>query len=1538
MFINKINGLQNQVFKGYQHKVNDVGEKVYEFNFPYDYTTEDCYVEFFKVKRNDRSYGGYDVISDKCIAREKLSPNGTQINIQHKTLLDPEEAFAYRIVKESKINGAKEYIADTGLKVFKDHQKNIYAFDHDAVGDRKYEYTIVPRKGTSTMVHGSGLAVYPDALPGFKLKGFEDKNVGELAPFDEKLQKEYSEIIRTFSNKYGGSIAGLMAVINYMNEVGHTTLFSNPFGNGDDISSHHYWNKNNFRISRDMGSVNDFRTLAKMLYQNNKRLLYDYTFTGEGLEGINFQYAMRWKGKETDAQNMFRMNDDVSYGVIPKNHENLRFKVINPLEIYEQTPDGKLIIKENPNYNPNKETYFQIYDNSQVTEEQKRDLTKRIRKYENIETKDELAINSHDDTIIPFAFEIDPKSHSRRLHLIKELIEKDGQKIDLDSAEGTKIIAQYNNLRLSPKIETGTVNFDANTDLIKKRHDVSAFDEKNLLAIPNEKERDAKRENMKVAVNQVTDMDVQTIKYWMNLYKESQTMYTAKTLGKTDSVEGIDELIKKGLLPERARLSANAVKNIKNYEYIAPARGIEEKDTITVKNLMSLPLESLELAENTLGVLARPYFTNRARTDEQIGLTRFELMEMENPHLTKEYADTYLKINELFINEIKDFADEVIKTVNENSAEKLLNENDEYTEYGEFVMEIIGKDIARYAFLKAIAGNNLETKIRKDGFIEYNTQKLEENTSLKGLKIKANSPKEEAALLEGVIANGIRNLTRDDIKYVATSISKVIEGTNTLSFQLAEAMVAKSGLGMGGRLDAAKDVMDNDSVREGANSMDDSVDKINWYYNHIMKAVKSVDSSVPVIAEFTDIALLYQSIYNEKSQVYGTELYNAKGKYINAADCMAKMFNESGITSEAAYSYFFTDLVKVFAYEFEAGKDTANSWAIKHKISELLRTRNIDYIRNLYTFLSNHDKPRIVHGLALEQPLFYTNFNIEYDKNGVDINRKHRETAAMILSGASNLEELPIEARLNLDNPDYFQRVSTEGIAMAKFIKHSIDKNIGAIATEEQIKQLHLALKDLANGVYLGKGEIDELQDISIESLSSLKSAFEEIIKLAEEKHALKLTEKEKEDFIKETIKLANKESFVSQFVMHGDFEGNSSDKNTALNNRMLAQSILDKDLNISASGKAKAENNPNGYENISLYTTNLIGLLRTAMVNTEKGQDKVVQSNMLAAMKDFLEKYDKKTVEASKNRKLFVNDRQALKANSFAAKDIKRAIEMTIKQIEFKTGKEFENKELIIESLYIPAITPAVKKMEILTSFLAALLGMPFINFGDEFGLTGGERKSRNLDLQNRNAIPLHLLNEHSRLGHFTRETINNTNKAIGLRKNHNADALNDGTPYELKAASGEDTGFPAYLTQKSNGDANIVVMDTSWIDPKVYYETPEQKETELDYIELIGGLSLPIGTMFMNINPDDKTKYILKIKDGVKKIVQENENKIKMNKKTAPNGILVLKKVLNSVATRGRNHNLPNTVNSQYNFVSNPYKKVESPIEGEKLSVISK
>lgn len=1605
MFISKINGISKIGFKGYQHVKNDVGESIMKFNYPYDSDKETCEVHIYKAVPDSK----YNYkLSDEPIAKINLKPEGVNVNLQDITDLDKDAPFAYKIVRKDKNTGKVIWEgADTGAKMkqindgygFRLHQDKANTSLKDAKGNsikgpngqeysyeisdfrddsvKNYTHSLVSRKGTTPTVQGAAYLAMPDSfMPGAMYRGFNESNTGEIY-VDKDYQKKMEGVIKTFSNSYDGSIAGLQKGIPYLKQQGYKILFSTPIANGDDVSAHSYWNKNNMQIASKMGNTENFNSFMKDLYKNGMKYVYDGTFTSEGLEGIHFQYALRWADKNPQSFHWFRMNglkdNNLGLGIVPQNKENLRHRVVNAPYNYELQANGTYKKVANPNYNPDKETLVQLYDASQVTEGQVAKLDKVIKNYDNLTSGKELDINSHDDTLINYVFQIDPKEYQARIDVINDLNKNQGKNLRLDSPDGTIMACEFSNFKIDKKTEGGFVTWDANTDMVKMNYHISGYDEKLLQAIPDLDMRAHERELIERGSKEVQDMAIQAGKYWTSNVKDAQTMYTAQTIGGAKTVEGIKKLIEEEKLPKEAGITNEGLNNILNGQYMLSPKGILPKDDVTVKALMKLPLDALEFGENTVGVLSTSYFSNRATTDDTIGVSRFDLMKQNNPHLVKEYAHTYNKVNALFQNEIKDFADKIINKVDTTSNEKLLDKNGDYTEYGEYVMDLVGKEITKYAMLKALAGDNLKTKLMGDNQITYDYEALKEGTTLKALGINAHSPEDEASQLEKKFEHGLKKLSDADVNYVADSISKQIDGTDTSSFRLAEAIVDRAGLGLDWRLDAAKDVMDMDAIRNEDNDFDDTWNDVIQFWGKFVQGVKENNPNSYIVAEITDVPQLIQDTTGSKVWPNGGNT-DIGGKFNGEPDAMVKFFNETGITSEAGYSYFYTDLLTHFSKEFERGQGySQNHDSLKNRFDLLLETRNIDYLRNLYTFMGNHDKPRMIHCLALDMGLFHN----------VDNKRQHALDSMQILSGAKSIEEMPIEFRLNVDNKDYMRTVSTRAVAMSKLLSQIVNEDLKGVATDDDIKNINQALVDLANGNYLGEGQNINYQTINIKELSSLDNAFATILNMAEN-HGLNLTETERKNLIADVVKNANQMNF-DKYLVHGDFDWTSLDDKTSNENFKAGVEILGDKGDFS------------GY---SLYTVQLARLLKDSYLATGKNVND--KKAILAGMKDFAEKYNRETVKnATTELPKYEDTKISMRKNAYAARDFKTAISMAIKQAEFNTGKEIANKEQIVDTVYKSATEPAVAKASMIMESLGGLFGNPTMYGGDEFGMTGYEEKAKNVYLQNRNALPWSELEEDNLIGGYRNSVKTAMNGALSARSNPELHALNDGTPYALdvqahgrtrekvqerlaeiykeldanpskaekdilekeKRELTKDLAKLAYMMQSANGDITVTLMNAGEIehDSRVDYfkkyginneadrkkffaenniesinpdnrYVPIQPKSEMDSIVLGSAIALPVGTVFMNANARDKAKYVV---NEFGNIVKEGGGKIVMDGLTSKNGVMILRH-LKKVAFKGKQHKT--YFNPQYNFVSKPYQKSETVEEGQKLSIISK
>lgn len=1508
VFVNKIgNGFKNQqVFKGYQHEIDDTGRNVMRFNYPFNYADDKYHVEFYNVKRNPKRTTGFEVIGDKPVGSYELKEGGIRVNLRDMADLQTDEAFAYKIVQYG-----HQTLQDTG-------------FQEDGL-------TLVTTRGTTPMVQGPGILSMPDLhRPG----AYFDKKTGKVI-YDINKQKEAEGVIRNFANAMGGNLAGYIYDLNQLKgSEGPKILkdvkvfFSTPVAGGDSRSAFRYWNQNNMQIDPGMGTTENYADFMKKLYQNGKIFVYDGTFTSEGLEGIHFQYALRHADKNPQTYHWFRMtglkNAPLGFGVVPKHAENLRHKVINAPSIYD--PETREV-KKNPNYNSNKETLIQLYDASQVTDEQVADLDKPIDTYKKLKSGTPLDINSHDDTIISYVFEVNPKEYTKRLEVLRDHNKGLETPVVQNSPEGTLLVAQFSNFKFIKKTEGGFVTWDANTDMVKMNYHISGYDEKILKSIVDRSQRDYETMLTERGSYEVQDLALQAARYWTNKTKSVQTLYTAQTLQSSviqkaiddlkakggmdeDDIPSaavksvIDKLIADGELPKEAELTDDAIYNILNNYYRLERNGILEKDDITVKSLMQLPLDSLEVGQNVAGVLSTSFFSNRATDKDTIGLTRFDLMKKGEPHLVETYAENYMRMNNIYKNELKNFADLIIQKVNETSSEKLLDSNGKYTPYGEYVIELMGQDITKYALLKALGGDNTEAWYFEDGTITYDYDKIRENTTLKTLGIRAHNPADEAAELRKKIEHGLKKLKTEDIEFVAKSISQRIAGTNLQSFRLSEAMVRKSGLGLAWRLDAAKDVIDMDAVRNGDLTFDQAWDQVIEFWSKFVQVVKKENPNAYIVAEITDIEELMQAMFGDKVNLYDG-IDTGSNKYRSVPEAMKQFYLQTGVTSEAGYSYTFTNLLKVFSHEFETGKSTGSISGFMNDFHQILKERGVDYIRNLWTFADNHDKPSVIHGMALNMPLFYANF----EEDGWA-----REFAMQLLTNADNNKDLPLEAKFFLHDPKYYRLTSSKAVAMSKLMHDCIE----ALDVDDSKKKLlKRAVSNLTNGNHLGQGPDFKLAFDNVKAVSSMEGALTDILTKAE----ILLSS---EDFNR-VLEKANE-------VIDGYF----TDKNPNSTENIERIKLL-----LSGNSANPSTCSENDFSQYSLYTVAIAGAIREAL---HSALDNDTAKRAWNAQRDYIKQYNEAFIKKQQETLPFEEDSHiSMKKNGYGAKDFETVIKMIIEEAEYlarkenklETKKHFEDSDKILAELFRSSTEPAVKKAVMYASFLSALPGIPTIFIRDMLGALGWDEKAKNIDLQNRNAVVWSELEE-GPLKEYRNEILNAFLEAMQIRTN-GGEALNNGTPYRAYTSSSE---IPAILMQNGYGDMSVSVFDASGVNNQNHRAMPYTPDHGIDYILLGAGLSLPIGLEFMNTNGKDLATYVVDNiynKEGQcigRGIKVKNGSYIALNKDTLRNGVMVLKHTAKRLAFRGNSKQ----INKQYNIVSNPYKKVETPEEGQNLSIIAK
>lgn len=1530
MFVNKINpNYQTKPsFKGYSHEINDYGTKVLRFNYPFDNTKSRCFVEFFKVEKDPTVYAGYKISNENIAGKIEIFEGGTEIDISQLLKQKPEEAFAYRIVVTDLQENNRSERLEAGTHI------------HDG------KYILVTQNGTTPMHEGKkGVILMADSfLPGAYYMGYDTATPGKIV-YDEERQKNAEKTIRTYNNHFGGSLAGVHYTLNEQKDLGITDFYFTPFASGDNVSSHGYWNGNNNQLSRQMGNLEQFDALSIDMFKNGQRIVYDATFTSEGLEGVHVQHALTSDETDPLAKALFTMEDKLTLGIVPQNQEFLSHEVFNPPVLYTQDDHGNIKIIKNAYYDSNKETYIKL-----------KHLTN---------TEDKLSNNSYQDGVIEYRIYFEKADdYTNRLEALKEFNKHSDTKIKVTSAEGTIFLSKTSAIDIG-KDAKGATFWDDNVDLMKRNHSVSGYDETINQAESSAEKRDYLRNLRKIGSYINTDMDAQTIARWGGRIKNNQIKYIAKTLNGAKSSEEIDNLISKGLLPQEATLSNEAVQNIINDWYFIEDDNLFNKDDITLNSLMSLPLNAIEFGPKTVGILSTPYFSNRATSPDTIGKTRFELMKSGNPHLIEPYKSTYYKVEQLYQNEIKNFADQIIEELNKKSTEKLLDENGNYTEYGKSVIQIFGQDIVRHAIFKAIVRDNFEYKT-VDGIIHYDYDKIFENTDLKALGINDATVLDKAEHLYRIIKNGLQTLNHQDIETLSDAFYKQIEGTTTNDFKLAQAIYNKASLGMNGRLDALKDSVDMDAVRNKMNSFGEAWDDLIKYSTVLTEAFKKVNPNAVITAEITDIDQMLRQTFGEKFNEHQdsyNELLKLNSKYKSSGDAIIQLIQNSGITTEAGYSYFFSSVIKAISRNFESA-EKSNIHGIMESYRQLVTTRNLDFIKNLFTFVGNHDKARVAHFFALNLDLYYGNFS-PFKNNSLNYeeNKWIREEALKRLSGVDNLKDMPLEYRLNVNNPDYFMAISPKAIAMSTLLNDAINQNVPKIEINDKEKEyLKKALADLSDGKYLNYGKQTNRLIIQNEDLSSIDGALNKIFVLAQN-HGLSLSEKDINNLKSYMAELASSDKLVYKHLVQGDFDW--SGDIGRINNEKAADILM-------VTNNTTDNKQFNAY---SIYVICLASLLKEALrlSNTDPNSYNAISN----AIKDFAEEYKKEKFNSELlNQTLLDTPHNAMRKNGFATKEIDTCVDMLLEHAQYlakKDGQEdlFKNADQTSAEIYANAVEPGIQKLGICLSVLSALPGIASFMAGDEIGSTGAEEKAKNIDLGNRNVGKYTELTNGPKKA--IRERIKNyIDYSMELRDSVGVDALSTGTPYEIKTSNND---VPGILYQDAKGNMAISLInltgynhdsrkdyfkDYNLYNPearaKAFDQTtsnfvsvnpnnpmvPIQGDCKLNYIELPWGIALPLGTVFYNVAKGcEKDEFIVSyIEDKGRKFLglirNEKQNfgrEIVINGKTGRNGIMVLKRAA-KVAFKGNN------INKQYNVTSPIYQNYNiNNIQtvGQNLSILA-
>ena len=1050
-------------FEGHKFVKSDRGLRQFEFSYPYDENRDKCYIEIYKLD-TDR-YGNYfstgKAYSRKGADKLEVKPGVNRVDLARTFGIEDNQAFAYHFLLVDKKTGYTKTRVDAGEVIDERNPAN---------QNRNIFNVVVPTKSSLSKGGAMKLVIIDSQKVGYV---YNDQN---MIVRDEKLASRGEKGIKTIANKFGGTIAGLEYAIDKGEYDKYARIISLPIFTDDDFSAHAYWNKNCMQMASSLGNINNYASLQRKMFAHGLNFVSDGAFVNEGLEGVHFKHLLKW-GDESPYLNWFRAsgikNNPLSLGVFVKNKDFISHKIVNSPYRYSQNRMGHVSIKKNHEYNPKKPTYIQFFDTRLVTEEERNDHKSLIKTYSVMSTPNVYDLHSHNDSVFPYYFEIDPEVYNSNIKNLNKYndINPDST-ISITSPKGARFLSKFRNFMVEGKYESGFETWDANPDIAKLNFVFSNADTKALKNLPVD---ERKREMRKIIRGnfQVQDYAISSGQYWTAKTDDILRLYIAQSLRSVD-VENpskvynqIMNLSDNKVFPKilKTEVSKDEVENVIEGIYSNKRKlSKEDKKSQILEGLMNTPLDSFEFGDNIVSVLASPLISKRAVVASEVGVPRYQIYKQGNKHLSPDYKDTYEEMDNIYTHEMSDFATTVLDTVDSVlPADRKLFDGDQVTEYGKYVLPLILPMIAKYAVIKSLDPDITVAISSSNGEMSYDYKELKE-LSLQGIGIlNPASPKDEAQMLLRRIKKGMTKLDSSIDGEMVEAIVRTLKDTNVESFKLADLIIDKTQSGLDWRIDAAKDIADVEALRNKNTNFDYTWRQVIGFWKKFVQGVVAINPNAYTVAEVTDEINLHDRGYGANSRKFPNPNY----------DILAKFQRETGMTSLANYKHWFRLVSKLFGKDFEDGsyfdKSTDAQKAVYDKMIEFIRSGGLDSVMYAYTFIGNHDKPRALHCAALDMSLFYCDLN--YVEGRANRRKAYQIIKDKFLEPISDSE---------VDNYD-FSAVSPKAIAMADAIRPAFvnvlnkyrEKYKDQLGTEEQFNRAFVpiskAISDLAQGIYMGK-------------------------------------------------------------------------------------------------------------------------------------------------------------------------------------------------------------------------------------------------------------------------------------------------------------------------------------------------------------------------------------------------------------------------------------------------------------------------------------
>lgn len=1038
-------------FSGHSKFLDKKGNVQHSFFYLFNPQKYKCEVELYNIDDDDK--GNISIMEDKPAYTFDLPEKGRKLAIPKEIYTKKRLGFAYRFKLTDKTTNKVSYAFDNGDVIgIKDTDK----------ADNKYNIVFSNRAVINK--NGPMQLIMPDEYyPGIE-KGSE--GAAELIP---GLRAKALAGVRTHANKLGGKFYGIISRLPEIKKEGIARIVGMPYTK-DNISSHKYWTENAYQISPDFGSEEDFKTFQNKLFAAGINWVADAALVNEGLGGIHVDAMLR-KGNDSYAGSMFRHSEQIALGILPAADSNdagaasehTKMKIINPPFIFK---GGKM--ESNPDYKSRKPVFIQFYDDRLASERQiQSESPSDLRTYAKMNTDNIYDITKHDDAVYPFVLEVNPELLIRNVKKTLEGRNIKNYDIKRIPSEDIPYITNFPNFKAETKNKKGGLElWDGNADIAKLNFYLNPSDYDGL-----NKNQAVKLERGSLAVR---DYALNSGRYWTQLTADSQIEYIVSKLngcaGNADEYKKlISQLIKKGEFPDKAaEIDKETIENVLNGSYsLRKLKKADERDILNpeaekcfqngsalndytlddyiFKKAADTPLETLHFANNLMSIISSPYITFRPVSEDELGLSKYDLARIRQKNPDTICGNTLSKMTDVYESGIAP----LIKDITSNIPG--ISEHGKVSEYGRYVLSEIVPDLTKYILTKAIAPD-ADIKVSNDGHFDFSSVK-EEDITMQSIGIPysgVNTDEDEAQIVINRMKKGIRSIPEKEIQILKKAIETRFKNRKLKDYKIAEMIHDRTESGLGWRIDAAKDIVSVDAVRSKLYSADDAWDSVIGFWKLFNQTALKENPHAYTTAEITDLDQMFS--------------YNDKAKYISDADAERKFIEQTGITSTANYNYFFSLLPAMYTkFSPETGNrcnlgwdgwmsEESKNFPLRQKLIEgwnwgdkpnnpgFLYQSPEDGVTNSYTFIGNHDKPRIIHTLALDMNLFHGELQ----------SKEHQDIAKEVL----------------LDNNIDLSRIDSKAIAMGYRINQAID----ALKFDDELAlYLKIAVSSLAKGSYKGK-------------------------------------------------------------------------------------------------------------------------------------------------------------------------------------------------------------------------------------------------------------------------------------------------------------------------------------------------------------------------------------------------------------------------------------------------------------------------------------